>query len=164
MTLAGTGYVTAALLAVVFWVAGTSKLRAPDRVAEEFVAMGIRSPELAARVLPAVELIVAVLLVAVPWVGATFALALLVVFTVVLVRVVRSGAVVPCACFGAVSQQPASWLDVARNVALMAAAAVALGADRVSATAPELVVPLGAFVVGYVALRVAAGRVDDAAS
>lgn len=160
MTLAGTGYVTAVLLAVVFWVAGFAKLRAPRRVADEFEAMGIRSPERAARVLPVSEIAVALLLAAVPWAGAVLALGLLVSFTVVLVRVVRSGAVVPCACFGAVSERPAAWIDVVRNVLLITAAGVALGAERVTVTAPEMVVPLGAFVLGSVGLHALGGRVD----
>lgn len=158
MTAAGTGYVTAVLLAIVFWVAGFAKLRAPERVTAEFEAMGIRSPERAARVLPVVEIALAVVLSVVPSIGAAIALGVLVVFTVVLVRVVRSGAVLPCACFGAVSEQPASWVDVVRNLGLIIAAVVALGGERVTATAPDLAVPIGVFVLAYVALRVRRSR------
>jgi len=155
MTLAGTGYVTAILLAMLFWWAGFAKLRTRDRVVDEFAAMGIRSPETAARALPIVEVGVALALVVVPWVGAIAAVGLLVVFTVVLVRVVVAGAVLPCACFGAVSERPASWADVVRNVLLIAAAAVAVGAERVSdLAAPDITVPAGAFVLGFVVVRI----------
>ncbi|MBX7068265.1 MAG: DoxX family membrane protein [Microthrixaceae bacterium] len=155
MTLGGVGYVTAVLLAVVFWNAGSGKLRDPSRVATEFEQMGIRSPETAAKVLPFVEFGTAVLLVAVPWVGAAVSLALLVGFTVILIRVVRSGAIVPCACFGASSTRPVSVVDLVRNGLLMVAAAVALAAVREAPSAPDIVAVLGAFAVAVVALRLA---------
>lgn len=153
-SIAGAGYVTAILLAMLFWYAGFAKLRTRPRVVEEFAAMGIRSPELAARILPIAEVLTAVLLAVVPWVGAVVALGLLVVFTIVLARVVRSGAHVTCACFGAVADRPATWVDLVRNGALIVAAAVAVGAERVDVTMPEITVPLGAFVLGAVCLRV----------
>lgn len=154
-TLAGVGYVAAVLLAVVFWSAGSAKLRDPQRVVDEFTAMGIRSPETAARVLPFAEFGTAILLAAVPWVGAAVSLAMLVAFTVVLVRVLRSGAVVACACFGATSTQPVSRVDVVRNLLLIAAAAVAVAAERRSPTAPEIVAVVGAAAISFVALRLA---------
>lgn len=153
MTLAGVGYVSAVLLAVVFWTAASAKLRDPDRVASEFEAMGIRSPEVAAKALPVVEFVVAILLAAVPWVGAALALAVLIGFTVVLVRVVRSGAVLSCACFGAMSSQPVSAVDLVRNAALIVAAIVALGAERIAPAAPDIVLVVGAAAIVAVGLR-----------
>lgn len=156
MSVAAIGYLLAVVIAVVFWAAATAKVIDPGRVAREFDQLGIRRPDTAARVLPAVEFGVAVLLVAVPWVGAAVALAVLVGFTVVLVRVLRSGASLSCACFGAASSQPVSTVDVVRNVALVIAAGVALAAERVAPTPGDIVV-VGA-VVAVVMLALAALR------
>jgi len=161
VTLAGVGYVSAVLLAVIFWAAGSAKLRAPATVAAEFEAMGIRSPETAAKVLPFLEFGVAILLLAVPWVGAAVALAFLIGFTVVLVRVVRSGAVLSCACFGATSTQPVSWIDLVRNGLLILTAGFGLFAERISPSAPDIVIVLGATAVAVVALRLQRQRRDE---
>jgi len=59
--------------------------------------------------------------VGLPWTGYA-ATALLAGFTVWLLT--HRG--VPCACFGAWSQRPAGWSDVARNVALLALTAVVI--------------------------------------
>lgn len=50
---------------------------------------------------------------------------LLLVFTVFLAVSVRSGSLVPCACFGARSVRPPRWRDVARNAALILVLVVA---------------------------------------
>ena len=79
-------------------------------------------------VVPAAELVTAALLVAVPSVGGPAALFLLVAFTVVLSNVIRRGAHVTCACFGAASSHPVSVVDIARNLGLMVLAVAAIGA------------------------------------
>ena len=162
LSLAGAGATTAVLLAMVFWWAGFAKVRTRDRVVVELDALGIRSPEVVARVLPLAEVLTSILLVVVPWIGATLAIGLLVTFTVVLIRVVRSGAVLSCACFGATSQRPVSWVDVARNVGLIAAAAVALAAEPGHNGITELSVPVGAFVMGALVLRILRERIRSA--
>lgn len=153
-SLSGAGYVTAILLAMIFWYAGFAKLRTRPRVVEEFTALGIRSPEVVARALPVAEVLVAVLLAVIPWVGAVAAVGLLVVFTTVVARVVRSGSRLSCACFGAVSDRPVTWVDLVRNLLLVAAALVAVGAERVEVTMPEITVPVGAFALGALCVRV----------
>ncbi|NBY44517.1 MAG: hypothetical protein EBQ64_00770, partial [Acidimicrobiia bacterium] len=47
-------------------------------------------------------------------------LILLVGFTILLLVRLRDPERLPCACFGATSQRPMSWLDVLRNVILIA--------------------------------------------
>jgi hypothetical protein len=101
-----------AALAVVFAAAGGAKL--VDR--ETSVPRAISVAEIA----------VAVLLIAVPPVGAALALGLLAGFTVALVVRIRRGSEEPCECFGQLGTRPVSWLDVARNLGFMALAAVAL--------------------------------------
>jgi hypothetical protein len=51
---------------------------------------------------------------------------LLVGFTLVLVLALLRGVEAPCACFGSMSSRPVTWWSVARNVLLMALAAVSL--------------------------------------
>jgi hypothetical protein len=73
-------------------------------------------------VLPWIEIGLGALLAAqlgLPW-TAYAAAGLLTAFTLWLVT--HRG--VPCACFGAWSRRPAGWVDVARNVALIAIAVV----------------------------------------
>ena len=59
-----------------------------------------------------------------PW-PAVVALAILVVFTLVIARRLLDGSRPPCACFGSRSNRPLGAVHVVRNVALMALAAVA---------------------------------------
>lgn len=130
MTFGGAAYAVALALAAVFVVAATSKLRAPEIVRRDFEAMGLRNPSLMARVVPALELVIAVSLVVAPSVGASLATTALVAMTVVLVRLLRAGTTAYCACFGSASTaRPLTWRAVARNVALVAAAVVALYAE-----------------------------------
>ena len=140
MTLEGVGYAAALVLCVVFVVAAAAKLRDLDGVARDFDEMAIRSPALAARILPAVELVTAVVLTLVPWLGGSLAAAILVGFTVVLWRQVRSGAVAHCACFGAASSQTVSSVDLVRNGALIVAALVAVAARRMVPSLGDVVV------------------------
>jgi hypothetical protein len=76
------------------------------------------------RVLPWIEIALGGLLVAqigLPFTG-WVAAGLLVAFTGWLLT--HQG--VPCACFGAASRRPADWRDIARNIALIAVALVAI--------------------------------------
>lgn len=113
------------VLAVVLAVAAGAKLARRGDTGQELAQLGLLAPELLARVVPVVELATAVLLVVVPAWGGVAAFALLAAFTVVLVRVLRSGRVVSCNCFGALSRRPVSGWSLARNGVLLALAAVA---------------------------------------
>ena len=57
-------------------------------------------------------------MVVLPW-SAVAAVALLVAFTVVVVRRLLDGSRPPCACFGSRSNRPLSGRDVVRNVVLL---------------------------------------------
>jgi uncharacterized membrane protein YphA (DoxX/SURF4 family) len=80
-----------------------------------------------ARLVPIVEIVLGSMMVVgvARSVAAWAAVALLVAFTSFLVRRLRQGVHVPCACFGALSARPVGPWSVARNVALIAAAVVA---------------------------------------
>jgi hypothetical protein len=122
--------VSAALLAAwalgaVLVVAAVAKLRHPLATATDLAELGLAGPALLARLIPVAELATAgALFVAPPW-GGVVAFALLAAFTAVLARVLRSGRAVSCACFGATSSRPISAATVARNVLLLAMAALA---------------------------------------
>ena len=81
-----------------------------------------------ARVIGPIELVLGSVLVgglAVRLAGAT-SIALLLAYTGVIVRKLRSGDDAPaCACFGGWTVRPVSWRTVARNAALVVLAAVA---------------------------------------
>jgi uncharacterized membrane protein YphA (DoxX/SURF4 family) len=113
--LADAGMTAAAVLAAVLAWAGAAKLQRAEATREGFAALGLPRPDLAARAVPVAELLVAVLLLAVPPVGAVLALLLLGAFTWVVVQQVRAGSEVPCACFGQPHAPPLSWTEVVRN-------------------------------------------------
>jgi len=117
--------IAAYVLAAVLVVAAFTKIRRPDDVAADFAELGLAWPRLLARVVPALELGCAVLLLAVPEWGGIASFALLAAFTAVLVNVLRSGRVVACRCFGALSEEPVSARTLVRNGGLLALAAVA---------------------------------------
>lgn len=87
--------------------------------------LGVSRP--VAQVVPFVEIGVGVPLAAQlfkPW-PAIAAVALLVVFTVVVVQRLRDGSRPPCGCFGSRSKRPLGAYHVARNLGLLAVAVVA---------------------------------------
>jgi len=119
---------SAVVLAVVFAWAGGAKLADRAGTVDAFGSLGLRRPADLAIVVPVLELFVAVGLIAMPLVGASGALFMLVAFTVVLVGVVRRGVPVACACFGSVSTRPAdpvSTRSLLRNAVLIVLAVVA---------------------------------------
>ncbi len=113
------------LLAAVLAVAALTKLRRPAAVAADFGELGLVAPNALARVVPVLELACAALLVIVPAWGGIASFALLAAFTAVLVNVIRSGRVVACRCFGALTDEPVSPRTLARNAALLALALLA---------------------------------------
>ncbi len=113
------------VLAAVLVVAAGAKLVRRGDTGRELESLGLVAPEVLAWLVPAAELGVAGLLVLVPVWGGMAAFALLVAFTTVLVRVLRSGRAVSCNCFGALSSRPISPTTLLRNLALLALALVA---------------------------------------
>jgi hypothetical protein len=129
------------LAAVLAW-AGAAKLQRLAVTKEGFAALHLPRPDVLAVGVPIAELLIAVVLLAVPPVGAVAALVLLAGFTAVVVREVRGGSEVPCACFGQPHAPPLSWTEVARNgmLAVLGVLGVAAGAAHVPGARGVLVV------------------------
>lgn len=126
MTLEGLGYAAALVLAALLVVAALAKAIRPDETRRSFQQLGVPNPASAARLVPLPEFAAAVLLVVVPAVGGIATLMLLAFFSTFIVTRLRAGVVAPCACFGATSTQPLSWLAIVRNVAMAVLAIAAL--------------------------------------
>ena len=144
----GIATASAYFLAAVFVVASASKIAAGTRTAATFHALGLPAARGMAWVVPALELAVAVALVAAPAVGAVAALVVLAAFSAVLARAVASGIGAPCACFGRPRTDPVSAVDVVRNILLSLLALVALGASRPTRPSLGEAALVGAAVVG----------------
>lgn len=161
------GSVAALLLAGVFAWAGLAKGLRPQRTATAFAALGVPVSGLAARLVPATELGLAVLLVARPRLGGLAALALLAAFSAWLRHAQRSGAVAGCGCFGGGATRPASPRDLVRNALLAALALGVAGLEQpVGPTLPAVVAvsvlaTTGAVVLALVDLRLRTGRLWD---
>ena len=113
-----------AILGAVFLLAGILKLAAPVQWRAQATDLGV--PSWAATVVPFAETAVGALLVcqvARRYV-ALAAGALLIGFTTLMVLRISQGRRPPCACFGRVTTKPIGWGTVARNVALLALAAI----------------------------------------
>ena len=119
-----------------------------------------------ARLVPIAELVVAAALVAWPPIGAVLAGALLLAFTVVLVRAVRRGVTVGCACFGGAAWRPVSIREIARNIGLLVLAGIAVkGRPTVPGVADVVLVTTAAAMaavgLALVSLHRELGRVWD---
>lgn len=116
----------AVVLGAVFLVAGASKIAAgPDWTVQ---AKGLGAPTVTIPVVPWVEIALGGLLVAQVQrpLASLAALALLVVFTVLIGTQLAKGRRPPCACFGAWSAKPLGAGHLARNVGLMVLGVLAL--------------------------------------
>jgi hypothetical protein len=117
------------VLAAVLVGAGIAKLAARVSLPDALVTFGVPSrwSVPAARMLPAVELLLAGALVAFAGsaVPAYVAVGVLAAFTLAIVRALPAR--VPCPCFGAADSRPASWGSVARNLALVGVALLGAG-------------------------------------
>jgi uncharacterized membrane protein YphA (DoxX/SURF4 family) len=165
VTASGLGYTAAVVVAAVFAVAGTAKLRDVEGTARDFEQLGMPQAELFARLVPLTELAVALLLLVVPVGGAIAALVTLAFFTTFLVGRLRAGVQAPCACFGGSTRAPLSGLEIGRNIGLMVLAAAALAADRpVRPTVGDLVVVLGITGLGAGVLHLLRRRRERAAA
>ena len=113
-------FVFALIVAAVFVYAGVAKFATFENWTFQARALGAPDPFVV--LVPLAEIALAVLLVGGWWFGQTLAasLILLVAFTILLLVRLRDPERLPCSCFGATSQRPMSWLDVARNVILIA--------------------------------------------
>ncbi|MBM7772261.1 hypothetical protein JOD54_002465 [Actinokineospora baliensis] len=145
-------------LGLVFLVSAVSKLRGRQQFAEFVRATGQLAPVLPARgaavVVVAIEVAVLVLLCS-PWAATGFVVAglLLLAFTTALVLAVVRGRKVRCQCFGD-STSDVGWLQVSRNVVLLAlAAAGAVGGTSVAGLADT----------GWLLVALAAGALVGAA-
>jgi uncharacterized membrane protein YphA (DoxX/SURF4 family) len=109
------------MLAVVLGFAAASKLRG-RRAFRDFVeslsALGVPARAPLAHAVVAAEISAIVLLVLVPSAGFPLAMALVVGFTVVVARAIRSGVRVACRCFGA-SQTALGPAHLVRNLLLL---------------------------------------------
>ena len=114
-------FVFALTVAAIFVYAGVAKFATFDNWTFQARALGAPDPFVV--LVPLAEIVLAVLLVGGWWFDQTVAAGLLLLgaFTVLLLVRLRDPERLPCSCFGATSQRPMSWLDVARNVILIAA-------------------------------------------
>ena len=113
-------FVFALIIATVFVYAGVAKFATFENWTFQARALGAPDPFVV--LVPLAEIALAVLLVGGWWFDQTIAasLILLVSFTILILVRLRDPERLPCSCFGATSQRPMSWLDVARNAILMA--------------------------------------------
>ena len=113
------GRVLAAIVGVVFAVAGAQKILDWDQWISDARAQGVKKS--LAACIPATELILGVLLTVFGLSSVVLGIstALLMVFTVFLAVSILSGSQQPCACFGSRVRRPPSAIDLARNVVLM---------------------------------------------
>ena len=114
-------FIFALTVAAIFVYAGVAKFATFDNWTFQVRALGAPDPFVV--LVPLAEIALAVLLVGGWWFDQTVAASLLLLgaFTVLLLVRLRDPERLPCSCFGATSQRPMSWLDVARNVILIAA-------------------------------------------
>lgn len=120
------GIVAGLILAFILAYAAVAKWRTQPVTAASFADLGLPQPKLLARVVPGLELSVAVALVASPPIGGVAALVLLGSFTVFLAVRLQQGVTSGCACFGRADAPPLSKTELIRNAGLMALAAAAL--------------------------------------
>lgn len=136
------------VLALVFLIAGASKLSAPGDVEKAVREYGLLPPRLVAPVaatLPAAEVLGAVLLllgIFPQGVALAMAVALLVFASAMGINLIR-GRVVDCGCFGRVGGRKITWFTVAEDL-LLAAMAVCSAAwvpDVLALWTPSLALP-----------------------
>jgi len=142
------------VLEVVLAASALAKLRTRDAVQREMHQVtGERLATTVAPLLPAVELVIAVALVA--WwspVPGVVALLLLALFTVVLVR--AQARHVPCLCFGAgTGDAPPGPAAVVRNGVLAALAALAIGSPSGAAVGSTIGLTVVFGAIAAVAVR-----------
>jgi uncharacterized membrane protein YphA (DoxX/SURF4 family) len=173
--LTGTAALAGPVLMLVFAASAIAKLRRPAATRQAFARLGVPMPGLAARLVPFVEVALCALLVIAPRPAAAMALALLAVFTLVLLPAAASNrsagtdgfAPVTCGCFGSASAAPVSPVEIVRNAVIMAAAALAaaagpseLGSGLRTVTLADIVSASTAILIVTVALQLLALKRD----
>ena len=112
-------------IGAVFVVAGGAKVARGVEWPMQAAQMGV--PRWLALIVPWWEIVVGALVIS--GLGAPMpvlaAAATLVVFTLLIVRLLRRGQHPPCACFGAWSSAPLGWRHVGRNVVFLTIAIIA---------------------------------------
>jgi len=153
---AGAATAAAVALGVTFSWAAVAKTRHRSATLVAFRELGLPAPRGLTTAVPAAEVGATAMLLARPAVGGTMSLALLGVFTVVMVRGLAAGVRTGCGCFGQASaSRPLAAADVARNGLLGALAVIATGASRpVFPSSWDVVVIAGAVLAGAGALAV----------
>lgn len=158
---------SAAVLAIVLTWAGSAKLRDREGTLSGFRALGVPAPRVLAIAVPFLELVTAVLLIALPRIGGPATLVTLAAFSLFLAVRIRAGATAGCGCFGSARERPPSVVELVRNAGLAVLALAATGASR--AVVPALadavvvatVVAVGAVGVALLDLYVTTGRLLD---
>jgi methylamine dehydrogenase accessory protein MauD len=116
------------ILAITLAVAGFLKYRDQSSFVKAVIEFGVprRSARLLASLLPALEIVTAILLVVGdPFhTGSISAVLLLIVFTLAVAISLFRGLRPHCRCFGQVSSKPIGWATVVRNLLLLGLAAV----------------------------------------
>ena len=120
------GVIASVILGGVMCVAGGSKIAMGNRWPVEAQALG--APQSIAPIVPWIEIALGALLIVQlkPEVIGALSLALLVAFTLLIVRQLQKGHRPVCACFGSWSSKPLSWQQVARNVGFIALAVITM--------------------------------------
>lgn len=158
-----TTVLTAALFVLVglFSVAALAKLRSPASTLRATKELG--APRWVAPLVAPAELVTVLALLLAPAVGAIFGAALLGAFTMLLVRIVRSGRTVRCGCFGAANDSPVTSTSVVRNVGMLGLCAAAGFAPSLRSIALIDAVPAVFVGAGIVLSALMAGALIDVA-
>jgi len=120
------GVISSVILGGVMCVAGGSKIAMGNRWPVEAQALG--APKSIAPIVPWIEIALGALLIVQlkPEVVGGLSVALLVAFTLLIMRQLQIGHRPVCACFGSWSSKPLSWQHVARNAGFIALALITI--------------------------------------
>jgi hypothetical protein len=120
------GVIASVILGGVMCIAGGSKIAMGNRWPVEAQALG--APKSIAPIVPWIEIALGALLIVQikPEVVGALSVALLVAFTLLIMRQLQIGHRPVCACFGSWSSKPLSWQHVARNVGFIALAVITI--------------------------------------
>jgi len=120
------GVIASVILGGVMCVAGGSKIAMGNRWPVEAQALG--APKSITPIVPWIEIALGSLLIVQlkPEVVGALSVALLVAFTLLIMRQLQKGERPVCACFGSWSSKPLSWNHVARNAGFIALAVITI--------------------------------------
>jgi len=120
------GVISSVILGGVMCAAGGSKIAMGNRWPVEAQALG--APKSIAPIVPWIEISLGALLIVQlkPEVVGALSVALLVTFTLLIMRQLQIGHRPVCACFGSWSSKPLSWQHVARNAGFIALALITI--------------------------------------